>query len=109
VNESLRLFQECAELLRSEIGAKASSEATGGNLEFAIDPVAVPMVEQPGMASRQRADQDVLCSGELKQVEVFGYDFQKHVYLYWGFNGQSVSTYVAPTYEVLSENLSMPR
>jgi hypothetical protein len=35
--------------------------------------------------------------GELKQVEVFGYDFQKHLYLYWGFNGQSVSTYVAST------------
>jgi len=35
--------------------------------------------------------------GDLKQVEVFGYDFQKRVYLYWGFNGRSISTYMAPT------------
>lgn len=35
--------------------------------------------------------------GDLKQVEVFGYDFQKHVYLYWGFSGRSISTYTAPT------------
>lgn len=35
--------------------------------------------------------------GDLKQVEVFGYDFQKRVYVYWGFSGRSISTYMAPT------------
>lgn len=35
--------------------------------------------------------------GDVKQVEVFGYDFQKRVYLYWGFSGRSISTYMAPT------------
>ena len=35
--------------------------------------------------------------GEVTQVEVFGYDFQKRVYMYWGFNGSAVSTYTAPS------------
>jgi len=33
--------------------------------------------------------------GDVKQLEVFGYDFQNRVYMYWGFNGSSVSTYTA--------------
>src|SRR5690349_6975701 len=33
--------------------------------------------------------------GDITQVEVFGYDFQKRVYSYWGFNGSAVSTYTA--------------
>ena len=33
--------------------------------------------------------------GDVTQVEVFGYDFQRRVYLYWGFNVRVVSTYTA--------------
>jgi len=33
--------------------------------------------------------------GDVTQLEVFGYDFRHRVYLYWGFNGRSVSTYTA--------------
>ncbi len=35
--------------------------------------------------------------GDFSQVEVFGYDFEKRVYVYWGFIGRVVSTYTAPT------------
>jgi hypothetical protein len=34
--------------------------------------------------------------GALDQVELFGYDYQRRVYLYWGFNGRVVSTYETP-------------
>ena len=34
--------------------------------------------------------------GRLSQVEVFGYDFQRRVYTYWGFSSRSVSTYTSP-------------
>ena len=37
--------------------------------------------------------------GDVDQVEVFGYDFQNRVYVYWGFNGSVVSTYTAPGME----------
>ena len=33
--------------------------------------------------------------GRVTQVEVFGYDFVKKVYVYWGFSGAGISTYVA--------------
>ena len=33
--------------------------------------------------------------GLVRQLEVFGYDFQNGTYLYWGFNGRGVSTYRA--------------
>src|SRR5438874_61638 len=34
-------------------------------------------------------------TADVTQLEVFGYDFRHRVYLYWGFNGRSVSTYTA--------------
>jgi hypothetical protein len=35
--------------------------------------------------------------GVVNQVEVFGFDYQRRVYVYWGFNGRGVSTYETPT------------
>ena len=32
--------------------------------------------------------------GNVTQLEVFGYDFGERRYMYWGFNGRFVSTYV---------------
>jgi hypothetical protein len=37
--------------------------------------------------------------GDITQVEVFGYDGTSGGYLYWGFNGNVVSTYRADTLE----------
>jgi hypothetical protein len=34
--------------------------------------------------------------GRSSEVEMFGYDFQRRVYLYWGFSGRTVSTYTSP-------------
>lgn len=34
-------------------------------------------------------------SGPITQVEVFGFDPRRRLYLYWGFNGRVVSTYTS--------------
>jgi hypothetical protein len=34
--------------------------------------------------------------GRLSQVELFGYDYQRRAYTYWGFSGRVVSTYTTP-------------
>lgn len=36
-------------------------------------------------------------SGPITQVEIYGFDPRRRVYLYWGFNGRVPSTYVAAT------------
>ena len=33
--------------------------------------------------------------GRVSQVELFGYDYQRQMYTYWGFSGRVVSTYAA--------------
>src|SRR5687768_14998515 len=34
--------------------------------------------------------------GPITQVELFGYNSRREVYVYWGFNGRDVSTYTSP-------------
>jgi len=37
-------------------------------------------------------------NGPITQVEVYGFDSSRKIYMYWGFNsGQALSTYTAPT------------
>jgi hypothetical protein len=49
-------------------------------------------------------------NGPITQVEVFGFDPQRRVYVYWGFNGRTPSTYATPsigdTIAWTGENLS---
>ncbi len=39
-------------------------------------------------------------TGPITQVEVYGFDPRRRVYLYWGFNGRVPSTYAAATMEL---------
>ena len=39
-------------------------------------------------------------SGPITQVEIYGFDPRRRVYLYWGFNGRVPSTYVAATMDL---------
>ena len=36
-------------------------------------------------------------NGAITQVEVYGYDSRRGLYVYWGFNGGAVSTYTSPS------------
>lgn len=36
-------------------------------------------------------------TGPVTQVELYGYDSRRNLYLYWGFNGGVVSTYTSPS------------
>ena len=36
-------------------------------------------------------------NGAITQVEVYGYDSGRGLYVYWGFNGRAVSTYTSPS------------
>ena len=36
-------------------------------------------------------------NGPVTQVELYGYDSRRNLYLYWGFNGSIVSTYTSPS------------
>jgi len=55
--------EEPLELLRSEIRAKASLEAAGGDRNLAVDPVAVPEVEEAGVRAPERTNRQVLGLG----------------------------------------------
>jgi hypothetical protein len=49
--------------------------------------------------------------GELRQLEVYGFDYADRVYRYWGFNGQFVSTYAASTIDdgpILWDSVAYP-
>jgi hypothetical protein len=39
-------------------------------------------------------------SGPITQVEVYGFDPRRRVYMYWGFNGRVPSTYTAATMDL---------
>lgn len=39
-------------------------------------------------------------TGPITQVEIYGFDPRRRVYLYWGFNGRVPSTYTAATMEL---------
>ena len=38
-------------------------------------------------------------NGPITQVEIYGFDARRGVYVYWGFNGPVVSTYTSPRME----------
>jgi hypothetical protein len=36
-------------------------------------------------------------NGPIDQVEIYGFDPRRRLYVYWGFNGRVVSTYASPS------------
>lgn len=60
LNKCLHLFEKCVELVSSEVGAKCPAKSTRYNFQFAINPVAVQVIEQARMFPGQRSYQHVL-------------------------------------------------
>ena len=58
--ERFHFFEERLKLVRSQIRSEAATKPTNRDLNFAVDPVAVRRVEETGMSSRKRANEDVL-------------------------------------------------
>jgi hypothetical protein len=55
--------------------------------------------ERRWIANRSFVESHRECStgtGPITQVEVYGFDPRRRLYVYWGFNGRVVSTYTAP-------------
>jgi hypothetical protein len=55
--------------------------------------------ERQWIANRSFVESHRQCStgnGPITQVEIYGFNSRRGLYLYWGFNGRVVSTYTSP-------------
>jgi hypothetical protein len=58
--------------------------------------------ERRWIANRSFVESHRECStgtGPITQVEIYGFDTRRGLYVYWGFNGRVVSTYTSPAME----------
>lgn len=58
--------------------------------------------ERRWIANRSFIESHRECStgtGPITQVEIYGFDARRGLYVYWGFNGRVVSTYTSPKME----------
>jgi hypothetical protein len=59
--------------------------------------------ERRWIANRSFVESHRECStgtGPVTQVEIYGFDTRRGLYVYWGFNGRVVSTYTSPKMEL---------
>ena len=59
--------------------------------------------ERQWIANRSFVESHRQCStvnGPITQVEIFGFDARRGLYVYWGFNGRVPSTYTAATMDL---------